>query len=73
VSPLYIGLIGVGLLVVLIFLRMPVGLAMACVGFVGFSWLTSIKGGLGILRTVPFSTLASYDLSVLPLFLLMGS
>jgi tripartite ATP-independent transporter DctM subunit len=46
---------------------------MAAVGFGGFYYLTSLEGALGILRTVPFATAASYDLSVLPLFLLMGS
>ncbi|MBW2338847.1 MAG: TRAP transporter large permease [Deltaproteobacteria bacterium] len=72
-SPLAVGLIGVGLLVILIFLRMPVGLVMGLVGFVGFAYITSVEGAFGLLRTVPFNTAASYDLCVLPLFLLMGS
>jgi C4-dicarboxylate transporter DctM subunit len=72
-SPVTIGLIGIGALVVLLFLRMPVGLVMACVGFSGYAYLTSVEGAFGLLRSVPFATAASYDLSVLPLFLLMGS
>ena len=68
-----IGLIGIGVLIILLFLRMPVGLVMALVGFLGFAYLTSLEGAFGILRSVPFVTAASYDLSVLPLFLLMGS
>ncbi len=72
-NPFTVGLIGIGVLIILLFLRMPVGLVMAGVGFGGFCYLTSLDGALGILRTVPFSTVASYDLCVLPLFLLMGS
>jgi C4-dicarboxylate transporter, DctM subunit len=73
VTPMTVGLIGIGFLFILLFLRMPVGLVMALVGFVGFAFLTSLEGAFGILRSVPFVTSASYDLSVLPLFLLMGS
>ena len=72
-TPMTVGLIGIGFLFILLFLRMPVGLVMALVGFVGFAFLTSLEGAFGILRSVPFVTSASYDLSVLPLFLLMGS
>lgn len=72
-NPMTIGIIGIGVLIILLFLRMPVGLVMALVGFLGFAYLTSVEGAFGILRSVPFVTAASYDLSVLPLFLLMGS
>ncbi|MBW1802536.1 MAG: TRAP transporter large permease subunit, partial [Deltaproteobacteria bacterium] len=72
-NPLNVGLLGIGILIILLFLRMPVGLVMALVGFIGFALLTNLEGAFGILRTVPFITSASYDLSVLPLFLLMGS
>lgn len=72
-TPVTAGLIGVSILVILLFSRMPVGLAMALVGFVGFAYLTSLEGAFGVLRTAPYTTVASYDLSVLPMFLLMGS
>lgn len=72
-SCITIGFIGIGVLVILLFSRMPVGLVMALVGCAGFACLTSVEGAFGVLRTVPFTTVASYDLCVLPLFLLMGS
>ena len=72
-NPTTVGLIGIVVLILLLFLRMPVGLVMALVGFGGFAFLTSLEGAFGILRSVPFGTAANYDLSVLPLFLLMGS
>lgn len=72
-TPLTIGIIGICVLVFLLFSRMSIGLAMGLVGFAGFAYLAGIRGGLGVLRTVVYSTFASYDLSVIPLFILMGS
>ncbi|OGO20112.1 MAG: C4-dicarboxylate ABC transporter permease [Chloroflexi bacterium RBG_16_50_9] len=72
-TPLEVGAIGVGVLLVLLFSRMPIGLVMGLVGFAGFAYLAGLEGGLGVLRTVVYSTFASYDLSVIPLFILMGS
>ncbi len=46
---------------------------MGLVGFAGFAYLSGFDGGLGILRTVVYSTFADYNLSVIPLFILMGS
>jgi C4-dicarboxylate transporter, DctM subunit len=73
VSPFTIGLIFIGILLILLFLRMPVGLVMALVGFVGFAYMTKVEGAYGLLRIVPISVTASYDFSVIPLFMLMGS
>jgi C4-dicarboxylate transporter DctM subunit len=73
VTPFTAGVIGICILVVLLFSRMPIGFAMGLVGFAGFAYLTGFTGGLGILRTVVYSTFADYGLSVIPLFILMGS
>jgi len=58
---------------VLIFLRMPIGLAMLVVGLGGTAMIT---GGwtvvLAKLKTETFTTFSSYSLSIVPLFLLMG-
>ena len=40
-SPVAVGCIGIGLLILLFLLRMPVAFAMALVGFVGFAYLTT--------------------------------
>lgn len=68
-----VGLIFIGILIIFLFLRMPVGLVMALVGFVGFAYMTSVEGAYGQLRIVPISIAANYDLCVIPLFMLMGS
>lgn len=69
----FTGLIGVCLIVVLIlFLRMWIGLAMALVGFVGLLYLQGFKQAFGVLGTVPYETVAYYPMAALPLFVLMG-
>ncbi len=77
-DPISIGIIGLLVLFVLLMLRMPVGIAMIAVG-IGGTWVLSLA--VPYVRFVPylrqFKTLlwenvANYDLSVVPLFVLMG-
>lgn len=72
-NPTTIGIIGILVLIVLIFIRMPIGISMALVGFGGFAWIAGFGPALGLLRTVPYTTFASYEMSVIPLFILMGA
>jgi C4-dicarboxylate transporter DctM subunit len=71
-TPLTVGAIGIGILFILLFSRMPIGFVMGLVGFVGFAYLVDLESALGILRIVPYTTFADYGLSVIPLFILMG-
>ena len=72
-SPVIIGIIGIVILVAVFLLRMPVGFAMAFVGLVGFSFLVSPEAGLSILARDFYQTFSSYSLTVIPMFVLMGS
>ena len=72
-EPLTVGFIGIGVLFILLFSRMPIGFVMALVGFAGFAYLTGFGAALGILRIVTYRTFSDYGLSVIPLFILMGS
>ncbi|MFC1860771.1 TRAP transporter large permease [Chloroflexota bacterium] len=72
-NPLIVGLIGFGILFVLMFIGMPIAIAMGLVGFAGFVYLRDFESGLGLLTQVPYSTFASHPLSVVPLFILMGA
>ena len=72
-TPLAIGLIGLAVLFVLLLSRMPIGLVMALVGFAGFAYIAGFNDALGVLRTVPYSTFANYNMSIIPLFILMGA
>jgi tripartite ATP-independent transporter DctM subunit len=73
VSPLTAGFISLVVLFVLLFSRMPIAFAITMVGFIGMTYLSGLDAGLGLLATVPYSTIASYPFSVVPLFILLGS
>lgn len=72
-TPSTLGLWSFPVLLLLIFLRMPIGLAMLATGFAG---LAVVGGGTGLplakLKTEVWSAFSSYSLSVVPMFLLMG-
>lgn len=72
-SQFAIGCIGMGVLVLAIFLRMPIGMAMILVGVGGFAALSGIEPALGLLSGVPYETFVHYSFSVVPLFVLMGN
>jgi len=72
-DPAVIGLIGIAVLIVIFLLGMPVGFSMALVGLVGFSIIKNHEAGLDILARDFWSTWSSYGLTVIPMFVLMGS
>jgi tripartite ATP-independent transporter DctM subunit len=72
-SPETVGIVGIALLLFLFLIRMPVAFTMAFVGFVGFAYLGGIEAAMAILAQDVFETLSSYPLSVIPMFILMGS
>ena len=68
-----VGLTGVVIVVVLLlFFRMWIGLAMALVGFLGILYLQGFKQAFGVVGVVPYETVAYYPMAALPLFVLMG-
>ena len=72
-SDLLIGALSLPGLLVLIAVGMPIGLAMFLVGFAG---LVMVTGDIGLplarLKSETYTTFASYSLSIIPMFLLMG-
>ena len=64
---------GVGGMFALILIKVPIGVAMALAGFVGFGLLGGWGAALSILVSEPAGILESFELAVIPLFLLMGS
>lgn len=67
-----IGLLGIGALVVLIGLRVPIGLSLIGVSFVGTYAIVGDRAAWGMLRAVPYGFTANWALSSVPMFLLMG-
>jgi tripartite ATP-independent transporter DctM subunit len=72
-TPTVTGLVGLGILLIILFSRMPISFGMGFMGFIGFAYLVGIGPALGLLKTVPYTTFASHSLSVIPLFILMGA
>ena len=72
-SLVWVGISGIGILMfILFFLGMPVGFAMAIVGFGGFCYVVSLKAGLNMVGAVFWTTFSQYGLTVIPLFIFMG-
>jgi C4-dicarboxylate transporter, DctM subunit len=67
-----IGTIGIVVMLLLFLSRMPVAYVMVLVGFVGFSIMISPRGGLNLLAKEFYDTFKNYDLTTIPLFILMG-
>ena len=73
-----IGIVGIAVLFVLLMLRVPVGVAMVAVG-IGGNYALSLavpflrfEPYLRQFKTLLWNTVANYDFSVVPLFVLMG-
>lgn len=56
----------------MIAIRMPIALAMATTGFIGFGWIVAFEPAMSILDSGPFETLSNYSFSPIPMFILMG-
>jgi len=73
VSATLIGIIGIViLLAVLFFLGMPVGFAMAIVGFCGFWYTVSFQAAINMVGSDIWATFSKYGLTVVPLFIFLG-
>ena len=71
-SGLVIGGIGFAALLALLAIRIPIGVAMLSVGVVGYVSIAGSSALLSYLKTETYWRFTNDDLSVVPLFLLMG-
>lgn len=71
-TPAMAGVLGVALLFVMLIWRVPVWIALVIVGIVGNLYMSGLMPTLALAGTVPFDVGSSYNLSVVPLFVLMG-
>lgn len=67
-----VGLWIFGAMLAMMALRVPIAAAMFIPGAVGYAWMTSDLALLNLLKGSAVARLSVYDLSVIPLFLLMG-
>lgn len=71
-SPEIVGVLGMVALVVLLFMRIPVAIAMIGVGLIGFALIINWNAALARLGPDAFFAASLYGLSVIPLFVFMG-
>ncbi|MFP3975036.1 MAG: TRAP transporter large permease [Dehalococcoidia bacterium] len=67
-----VGIIAFVVLFLLIFLKVPIAFAFALTGFVGIIYLSGFGPAMSILSSSVWSTVTSYSLMAVPLFVLMG-
>lgn len=72
-SPVTVGLISIGILLLLLVLRMPIAFSLLAVGFAGFWYLTDLPVAFSFLARNIFHSFSYYPMSVVLTFVLMGS
>jgi C4-dicarboxylate transporter, DctM subunit len=72
-TPDTIAIGGFVVLFVLLVLRVPIGIAMGIVGLGGFGMMTATQPALSLLAQSPIRTVTDYSLSLIPMFILMGT
>ena len=68
-----LSLIAFAVLLLLIFMHVPIAFAMAVVGVVGFALVRGVEPALFLVGSIARDTVLTSDLSVVPLFILMGN
>ena len=71
-NPTLIGILGIVVMILVFMTRMPVAYVMALIGFLGFGTVVSFKGALNLLAKDFYEVFSNYDLTTIPLFILMG-
>lgn len=72
-TPLMIGFTGIAVLFVLLALRVPIAVALGAVSLVGIGFIRGFDAVYGAARSMPYAFVAKWELSSIPMFLLMGS
>ena len=66
-------LVGLAALLVFAFMRIPIAFVMIAVGYLGMAWVLNPVGALFNVGQTAFDAAINYELSVVPLFILMGN
>ncbi|WP_226553957.1 TRAP transporter large permease [Celeribacter naphthalenivorans] len=71
-SKVDIGLISIAVTLLLMALRMPIGIALIAVSIGGIASVLNFRAAWSIANAIPYNFVASWELSAVPMFLLMG-
>ena len=70
--PMIIGLCGIALFFILIFSGVHIAVSLGIVGFAGCACLMGFTKAISLTGNLAYTTIASFDFAVIPLFVLMG-
>lgn len=62
----------IGMMLVLLFLSVPVAIALSVPSIIGVYAVSGVPATMNILATAPFSAVSDWSMSVLPMFIFMG-
>jgi tripartite ATP-independent transporter DctM subunit len=68
-----VGFLSMAAVILLAFLRVPLGIALMSVSLVGLSYITSTTTALTLFPLTVSEAVLSYDLAVVPMFIMMGN
>lgn len=71
-TPITVGYLGIGGLLVFLLLGMPIAFASLVVGFAGLVAMRGFDAAMSVLGGTPYATLSSYSMGVVPMFVIMG-
>ena len=72
-DPITVGTVSFLLMLVLLVLTVPIGIAMMICGVGGLAMIIGFEPAVALFGTTVVESIASYDLSIIPLFILMGA
>jgi len=67
-----IGMVGIVVTLVAIGFRVPIGIAMGLTSFAGIYLMMGVMPAIGIAKAIPYEMIGDWNLSAVPMFLLMG-
>jgi tripartite ATP-independent transporter DctM subunit len=71
-DPVIVGVLGSCFLFLLLLIGMPIAFSLMLVGFLGISYLASIKAALPLLARTVYEASSHYPYTIIPLFIVMG-
>ncbi len=72
-EPIVVGLLSFAALFILLIMTVPIGFAMGICGLLGMSMIIGFGPSISLFGTTVYETTVTYDLSIVPLFVLMGA
>jgi len=72
-DPVMVGILGSCFLFLLLLMGLPIAFSLMLVGFLGISYLASIKAALPLVARTVYESASHYPYTIIPLFIVMGS